>query len=71
MASELQSKNVELGSVRKGIKKVSRIVSPYYTCPKHACAKACFSMNPTAEIVAYALSHDSTKNTLKIKHFLA
>ena len=29
MASELQSKNVELGSVRKGIKKVSRIVSPY------------------------------------------
>ena len=29
MASELQSKNVELGSVRKGIKKVSKIVSPY------------------------------------------
>ena len=28
MVSKLQSKNVKLGSVRKGIKKVSKIVSP-------------------------------------------
>ena len=39
------------------------------TCTSHDRAKACFSINPTAEIVAYTLSHDSTKNALKIKHF--